>query len=173
MDLLSRFLKKTEFKTYEDYHFNYDVNIPNGFNFAYDVVDVLASKEPDKVAMVWCNDKGQEASFTFGQVKKRSEMAANFFINQGIGKGDAVMLVLKRHYEFWFCLLGLHRIGAIAIPATHLLTKKDIVYRNNAADVKMIVTIADENIMNHIDEAESKSPSLEHKVVVGGDRADG
>ncbi len=170
MELLSRFLKRTEFQSYEDYYANYEIIVPDGFNFAYDIADVIAGEDPDKIAMVWCNDKGEESNFTFREVMERSNKAANFFTDLGIKKGDAVMLVLKRHYEFWFCLLGLHKIGAIAIPATHLLTKKDIVYRNNAADIKMIVTVADEEVMDHVDSAGSESPSLIHKAVVGGNR---
>ena len=89
--------------------------------------------------MVWCDDNGNEATFTFGQMKYYSDKAANFFRSAGIRKGDPVMLILKRHYEFWFCTLALNKIGAITIPATHLLSTKDIIYRNNAADIKMIV----------------------------------
>lgn len=170
MDLLNRFLDRTEFQSYEDYYANFRVNIPEGFNFAYDVVDVIAAGEPDKIAMVWCDDKGREAKFTFAEVRDRSNKAANFFREAGITKGDAVMLILKRHYEFWFCLLGLHRIGAMAIPATHLLTKKDIIYRNNAADIKMIVSVSDEAVMDHVDSALSESPSLKYKAVVEGKR---
>ncbi len=170
MDLLNRFLTKLEFLSYEDYYENYRVNIPESFNFAFDVVDVIAEQEPDKVAMVWCDDKGREATFTFKQVRDRSNRAANFFAEAGIRKGDAVMLVLKRHYEFWFCLLGLHRIGAIAIPATHLLTRKDIVYRVNAADIKMVVTVADEELMGHVDASLEDSPSLLYRAVVGEKR---
>ena len=170
MDLLSGFLTRSEFQSYEDYYENYEVKSQDSFNFAFDVVDIIAAQAPDKVAMVWCDDKGREEIFTFGQVRDRSNKAANFFTEMGIQKGDAVMLVLKRHYEFWFCLLGLHRIGAIAIPATHLLTKKDIVYRSNAADVKMIVAVADEEVMDHVDSAIEGSPSLAHRVVVEGSR---
>lgn len=170
MDLLNRFLDRQNFESYEDYYENFKVKVPLGFNFAYDVVDIMAEEDPDKIAMVWCDDKGREAKFTFKEVRDRSNKAANFFKQSGIGKGDAVMLILKRHYEFWFCLIGLHRLGAIAIPATHLLTKKDLVYRNNAADIKMIVSVCDEEVMNHIDEAVSDSPSLKVRAAVGGSR---
>lgn len=168
MNLLDRFLPRVEFDTYEDYYENYTVNVPQQFNYAFDVSDVLADLEPNKVAMVWANDKGQEAKFTFGEVKEHSNKAANFFRQMGIKKGDAVMLILKRRYEFWFCLLALHKIGAIAIPATHLLTQKDIVYRNNAADVKMIVSVAEDEIIGHINGAMKDSPSVKSLVSVGG-----
>ena len=134
------------------------------------MVDEIADKAPGKIAMVWCDDKGDEATFTFAQMKYFSNKAANFFKSHGIKKGDPVMLVLKRRYEFWFCLLGLHKIGAICIPATHLLTKKDIVYRCNAADIKMIVSVAEDEVIRHIEDAEPESPTLEIKALVGGRR---
>ena len=118
--------------------------------------------------MVWCNDKGDEARFTFAQMNHYSNKAANFFRSHGIKKGDPVMLILKRRYEFWFCLLGLHKLGAICIPATHLLTKKDIVYRCNAADIKMIVCVAENDVISHVEEAEPESPTLVKKALVGG-----
>ncbi len=115
---------------------------------------------------MWCNDEGDERMITFGELKERSDRAANFFSEAGIGKGDPVMLILRRRHEFWTAIIALHKIGAVAIPATHLLTVKDIIYRNNAADIRMIVAIADPEIMNRIDEAQSKSPSLVKKAFV-------
>lgn len=168
MNLLDSFLPRVEFDTYEDYYDNYRVNIPAQFNFAFDVSDVLADLEPDKLAMVWANDKGDERTFTFAEVKEHSNKAANLFREIGVKKGDSVMLVLKRRYEFWFCLLALHKLGAIAIPATHLLTRKDIVYRNNAADIKVIVSLAEDEIISHIKDAMKDSPSVETLVSVGG-----
>ncbi len=146
------------------------LSVPENFNFAYDVVDALALQHPGKVALVWCDDKGGEAAFTFGQLKKYSDRAANLFSSRGIRKGDPVMLVLKRRFEFWICILALHKLGAIAIPATHLLTAKDIAYRNNAADIRMIVSVADADIIAHIEESEAQSPSLFLKVLVGASR---
>ena len=168
--MLGKYINRTEFNSYEDFKADFKINIPENFNFAYDVVDETALKSPDKTAMVWCDDNGNEATFTFGQMKYYSDKAANFFKSAGIRKGDPVMLILKRHYEFWFCTLALNKIGAITIPATHLLSTKDIIYRNNAADIKMIVTIADPLVIRHIEESESASPTLKHKVVVGMDR---
>lgn len=170
MNLLERFVNRTGYDSYEDFYENYKVLIPDNFNYAFDVADLIAEETPEKVAMVWCDDKGSEATFTFAQMKAYSNQVANLFLETGIQKGDAVMLILKRHYEFWFCLLALHKIGAICIPATHLLTTKDIMYRNNAADVKMIVSVAEEEVLNHIEEARPQSPSLKHLVVVGGQR---
>jgi len=168
--ILDKYLKKTKFTSYEDFTTNFEIKVPENFNFAYDVVDVTASQSPDKVAMVWCDDKGNEAIFTFGQMKYYSDKAANFFKSIGIRKGYPVMLILKRHYEFWFCTLALNKIGAITIPATHLLSTKDLIYRNNAADIKMIVSVPDPEVISHIEESESKSPTLKLKVVIGETR---
>lgn len=168
--MFEKFISRKEFSSYEDFRENFRINVPGNFNFAYDVVDSIAMETPDRVAMVWCDDKGDEATFTFGQMKRYSDKAANFFRAHGIKKGDPVMLILKRRYEFWFCILALHKLGAIGIPATHLLTAKDIAYRNNAADIRMIVSVAEAEVMGHIDEAHEKSPSLTAKVVVGGER---
>ena len=168
--VLDKYLSRTEFTSYEDFVANYQLQIPENFNFAYDVVDEIASATPDKIAMVWCNDLGEEQIFTFGQMKKYSDKAANFFQSAGVTKGDPVMLILKRRYEFWFCILALHKIGAITIPATHLLSPKDIVYRSNAADIKMIVCVPEAEVIRHVEEAEVKSPTLKLKALIGEDR---
>ena len=135
-----------------------------------DVVDEIAAKTPDKRALVWCNDKGDQRTFSFGEIKRSTDKTANFLISLGIQKGDPVMLILKRHFEYWFCLLALHKIGAIAIPATHLLKAKDIIYRNNAASIKMIVCVDETEILDQIDIAAKESSTLAHKVVIGKDR---
>ena len=168
--MLAKFLSQTAFQTYQDFTENFRIHIPDNFNFAFDVVDEIAMKSPEKIAMVWCNDKGEEAIFTFGQMKKQSDKAANFFKSAGIGKGDPVMLILKRRYEFWFCAVALHKIGAITIPATHLLSTKDLVYRNNAADVKMIVCVPETEVIQHVEECAEKSPTLLAKALIGEDR---
>lgn len=159
-----------EFNSYEEFYHNFQIKVPENFNFAYDIVDAWAAQSPDKEALVWCDDKGAEARFTFRQIKYYSDKAANFFKAAGIGKGDPVMLILKRRYQFWFCVIGLHKIGAVGIPATHLLRKKDLVYRNNAAGVKMIVAVAGEDVIAEIDEAQPESPTLQSKALVGGQR---
>ena len=168
--MLNRFVSKVDFNSYEDFIENFRIIVPENFNFGYDVVDEAAAANPDKIALVWCDDKGGNKVFTFGQLKHFSDKTANFFSSLGIRRGDPVMLVLKRRFEFWFCILALHKIGAIAIPATHLLTPKDIVYRNNAADIKMIVSVSDEIVIRHIEESEAQSPSLSLKILVGGSR---
>jgi acetyl-CoA synthetase len=168
--ILKKYLDKVEFSSYKEFKAGYKINIPENFNFAYDVVDEIAFSDPDKIAMVWCDDKGNEAVFTFGQMKCYSDKSANLFKSLGIRKGDPVMLILKRHFEFWFCTLALNKLGAITIPATHLLSTKDIIYRNNAADIKMIVCVTDPEVIQHIDESESKSPTLKIKMMIGGER---
>ena len=168
--VLKNFLPHIHFNSYQDFVKNYEINIPDNFNFAFDVVDEIALNTPEKIAMVWCDDKGEEAIFTFGQMKYFSDKAANFFKSIGIKKGDPVMLILKRRYEFWFCTLALNKIGAITIPATHLLSTKDIVYRNNAADIKMIVCVPEEEVIQHVEESQGKSPTFKHKALIGADR---
>jgi acetyl-CoA synthetase len=168
--ILDRFVSKISFDSYEEFASDFRINVPENFNFAYDVVDEIARTDPDKTALVWCDETGASASFTFGEMKSYSDKTANYLSSLGIGKGDPVMLILKRRYEFWFCLLALHKIGAIGIPATHLLTKKDIIYRCNAADIKMIIAVADERVMQGVDEAQSESPTLKRKLVLNCDR---
>jgi acetyl-CoA synthetase len=169
--LLNKFVSMIEFESYEDFKENFKINIPENFNFAYDVVDDYATNIPDKIAMVWCDDNNDRV-FTFADMKYYSDKAANFFIKCGIKKGDTVMLTLKARYEFWFCLLGLHKIGAIAIPATHMLRTEDIVYRIESAKVKMVVCIAEDGVPEYFDEAdkELKDYELIKAIVSDGDR---
>ncbi|HHY24924.1 MAG TPA: AMP-binding protein [Clostridiaceae bacterium] len=168
--MLKKFITRDDYSNYNDFIKNYKINMPEDFNYAYDIVDKIADEEPDRLAMVWCDDNGKEKFFTFRQMKAYSNKAANFFKSLGIKKGDPVMLILKRRYEFWFCLLGLHKLGAISIPATHLLTAKDIIYRNNAADVKMVVTVPEDEVISHIEDSLDKSPSLKFKALVYGNK---
>lgn len=168
--VLDKYLAQTDFSSYQEFAEKFKVLVPENFNFAYDVVDEIARKTPEKIAMVWCNDLGDERIFTFADMKKYSDKAANFFQHAGIQKGDPVMLILKRRYEFWFCTLALNKIGAITIPATHLLSTKDIVYRNNAADIKMIVCVPEAEVIQHVEEAEPKSPTFKVKALVGENR---
>ena len=128
------------------------IDVPEQFNFAYDVVDEYAEKHPEKIAMVWCDDNSDRI-FTFKEMKYYSDKAANLFKDSGIIKGDTVMLTLKSRYEFWFCLL-IEQNRAIPIPATHMLKSKDILYRIESADIKMIVCIAEDMVPECIDQAE-------------------
>ena len=133
--MLERFLKQTSFESYEDFMQNYEVRVPANFNFAYDVVDAWAETNPSKRAMLWTNEDGEVHTFTFHDLKEYSDRTASYFQSIGIGKGDVVMLILKRRYEWWLCMLALHKLGAIVVPATHLLRKHDIEYRSKAADI--------------------------------------
>jgi acetyl-CoA synthetase len=165
--MLNRFLEQTEFSSTEDFKQNFHIKVPDNFNFGYDVVDEWAKMSPNKVAILWTNEDGKQISFTFKDIKEQSDKAASFFLSLGVGRSDKVMLILKRRFEFWFAIIALHKIGAIAIPATHLLTKKDIIYRNNAADIKAIVVADDENIFMHVDEAMSESPTVQYRIACG------
>src|ERR1035437_3700431 len=171
--MFEKYLKKSTFESLEDFQNNYELLIPDNFNFAYDVVDEYARISPSKRAICWVNDKGMQHDFTFAELKEKSDATASFFQSLGIGRGDKVMLILKRRYEFWFSILALHKIGAICIPATHLLTPKDIIYRNNAAGTKMIVSVAEPEIMGSIDVAMYDSPTVETLVCVGDELPDG
>ena len=147
-----------------DFKTKYEKN----FNFAYDVLDEIAKAEPKRRAMFWCNDKGEEHTFTFEDMSRYSNKAANMFTDLGIKKGDTVVLILKRHYQFWTALLGLHKIGAVGIPATNLLTKKDLVYRFNAAEVTAVISTVDGDVTKHIDASVPESPTLKVKISVNG-----
>lgn len=165
--MIEKFLKQTNFKDFEDFKTNYELIVPDDFNFAYDVVDGWAATNPDKRALLWTNDKGESRSFTFGELKEISDRTAGFFSSIGIRKGDMVMVILKRRAEFWFTILALHKIGAVIIPATHLLTKKDIIYRNNAASIKAIVCVGEEPIVGAVNDALPESPTIEKLVSIG------
>ena len=166
--MYKRFITRSEFNSYEDYKQNFKITVPENFNFAYDVVDVIAKETPERPALVWCNDKGDEKTINFKEMEQYSNKAANFFSSLGIKKGDKVMLILKRRYEFWYALLALHKIGAVGIPATHQLTSKDIIYRCNAADIKLVISVAEDEVVKHINDAQEKSPTLVNKVSVYG-----
>ena len=140
------------------------------FNFAFDVVDALAKRDPNKLAMLHISKDMTERRFTFNDMKRASAQAANYFKSLGIKRGDRVMLVLKRHYQFWFAILGLHKLGAIAIPATNQLVKHDLEYRFNAAGVSAIVCTADGDVANQVDLAAADAPTLKTKILVGGER---
>ena len=171
--MIERFLTQTHFTSEEDYRKNLHFNIPENFNFAYDVMDVWAEEQPDKVALIWTNDEGEEKIFTFADIKRESDQAAAYFASLGIGHGDMVMIILKRRYEWWFTMLALHKLGAIAIPATHMLTKHDIVYRNNRASVRAIVCVGEDYVLTQVSEAMSESPTVHTLISVGPKVPDG
>ncbi|MBR5022751.1 MAG: AMP-binding protein [Oscillospiraceae bacterium] len=138
------------------------------FNFAFDVVDALGTQKPDRRAMLHIAEDGTERTFTFQDFKKESARCANYFKALGIQRGDRVMLVLKRHYQYWFAVLGLHKLGAVAIPATNQLLTKDFAYRFQAGKVKAILCTADGGVADAVDEAALQCPELAHKILVGG-----
>ncbi|MDR1742534.1 MAG: AMP-binding protein [Dysgonamonadaceae bacterium] len=165
--MIEKFLKKVEYTSYTDFVEHFEIIVPENFNFAYDVVDEWARIDPDKEALCWTNDKGAHRNVSFAELKSVSDKTASFFQSLGIGKGDMVMLVLKRNIEFWYSIVALHKIGAVVIPATHLLTDKDFIYRNNAASVKAIVATEEKTLIRHIDLSMQHSPTVQHRILVG------
>ncbi|HBR30546.1 MAG TPA: acetyl-CoA synthetase [Clostridiales bacterium] len=177
--MLQKFLPVIDFESYEDMKANYKVNVPEGFNFAYDIVDAWADEDESKNALLWCNDKKDSAGnrgkkmYTFKDMKLLSNKAANLFLSLGIKKGDTVMFMLKQRPEVWIAFLALHKIGAICIPATYQLTSKDIVYRCNVAQVKMVICVDDDYLVNEVINAKEKCNTLELLATVGERNYDG
>src|SRR5574344_518097 len=165
--MIERFLTQTSFSSVEDYKENLHFKIPENFNFAYDVMDAWAEEEPYKLALLWVSENGRERRATFARLKGQTDQAAAYFQQIGRGHGDMVMLILKRHYEWWIPMLALHKIGAVAIPATLMLTKHDIVYRNTRASVKAIICVGDDYVLTQIKEALPESPTTKILVSVG------
>ena len=164
--MVERFLKQTHFESVEDYNKNLEFIIPEGFNFAYDVMDAWAAEAPEKLAILWTNDLGDEIRTTYGELKEQSDQAASYLMSLGIGKNDPVMLILKRRYEWWVVMLALCKIGAIVIPATHMLTKKDIIYRNTRASIKAIICVDDPYVTEQIKLAMPESPTVDTLITV-------
>ncbi len=164
--MIERFLTQTSFTSEEDYKRNLHFKIPENFNFAYDVMDAWAEECPDKLALLWTSERGEEVRATFAELKDQTDRTAAYFQSLGIGHGDKVMLILKRHYQWWLSMLALHKLGAVAIPATHMLTKHDIVYRDQRASVKAIVCANDEYVTSQILAAMPDSPTVKVLVAV-------
>lgn len=168
-NLIHDFVSKTEFKSYEDFKENFKLSIPENFNFAYDVLDRYAAVDPEKVAFVWCDDNGNEKIMTFGALKTETDKAANLFKKHGVKKGSAIILTLKSHYTFWICLPALHKIGAIAVPATHMLKERDIVYRLEKSGACGVVGINEGGLDLIFDDALQKMGKTNFlKLNVGG-----
>lgn len=167
LNIHQRYCKETFFNGELD---RFETVCPPDFNFAYDVVDEIAKAEPQRRAMLWCNTRGEEKTFSFSDFQKYSNKTANMLRSHGIGRGDKVLLIMKRHYEFWFTVLALHKLGAIGIPATNLLTKKDLVFRFNAAEVKGVVCTTDGEVIEHVENSLPESPTVQVKVSVKGKR---
>ena len=171
--ILGRFLKQTSFVSEEDYRKNLEFIIPNNFNFAYDVVDAWAEVSPEKMALLWTNDEGAERRLSFADLKKMSDQAASYLSSLGIDRGDMVMLIEKRRLEWWITMLALHKLGAVPIPATHMLTSHDIVYRNNAASVKAIICVGEPYVLGEVQKAMPESPTVDILVSIGPDVPEG
>ncbi|MBQ9067913.1 MAG: AMP-binding protein, partial [Eggerthellaceae bacterium] len=168
--IISKYCPQVEFESYEDFFDNFRINVPDDFNFGYDVVDEWARVEPEKRALLWCNDAGDERTFTFADISVLSNRAANAFSQLGICKGDVVMCILRRRWEYWVVAAALCKIGATIIPATLQLTTHDIAYRANTASVKMIVCVDDDYVVSQAEGALPEASSIQHRVVVAGER---
>ena len=168
--MLENFLPRTEFDSYEDFLQNYKVNVPENFNFGFDIIDEWAKRDKDKLALVWCDDAGGGRFFTFEELRVLSNKAANYYKNLGIKKGDIVMCVLRRRFEYWITAIALCKLGAVIIPATLQLTEKDIIYRANAAKIKAVVCVADDFVVSQMEAALPGCPTIEHKLLVAGTR---
>ena len=165
--MVERFLEQTSFSSVEDFKSNLRFIIKENFNFAYDVMDAWAAEQPDKLALLWTNDQGVEIRLTFADLKRESDQTAAYLQSLGIGHGDMVMLIEKRRLEWWVSMLALCKLGAVAIPATHMLTKKDIVYRNTRASVKGIICVGEEYVLGQVAAAMPDSPTVKTLVSIG------
>ncbi|GMO49970.1 MAG: AMP-binding protein [Termitinemataceae bacterium] len=168
--LINDYVSGADAASYEELVNNLQITVPPNFNFAYDVADKYAKIDPSRIALVWCDDEAGEKTISFAELKRESDRAANFLTALGVKKGDAVMLILRRRYEFWYFLLALHKIGAIAVPATNMLHAHDIVFRNNAAHIKVIVTLDDKELQKHVDDAQASSPTVQTLVTLNENR---
>ena len=168
--ILKKYCPRIEFQSYEDFYVNFRINVPADFNFGYDVVDEWARVEPDKRALLWCNDAGEERAFTFTDISRLSNKTAHAFKKLGIGKGDIVMCIMRRRWEYWVVASALCKLGATVIPASLQLTTHDIEYRANKCGVKMMVCVADEYVNTQVEGALPTSPSIQNKVIVAGQR---
>ena len=168
--LLKRYCPRIDFESYEDFRDNFTIDVPKDFNFGFDIVDEWARLEPEKRALVWCNDAGEERTFTFTDISRLSNKAANAFRELGIGKGDVVMMILRRRFEYWICAVALCKLGATIIPATLQLTSHDISYRANSAGVKALVCVDDDYVCTQVEGALPDSPTVKRRVVVAGTR---
>ncbi len=168
--ILKKYCPRVEFDSYEDFYKNFRIDVPTDFNFGYDVVDEWARVEPEKKALLWCNDDGEEREFTFTDISLLSNKTANAFAKLGIGKGDIVMCILRRRWEYWVIASALCKLGATVIPASLQLTTHDIVYRANTCNVKMMVCVTDDYVCTQVENSLSDAPSIANCVCVAGTR---
>ncbi|MDR3263135.1 MAG: AMP-binding protein [Clostridiales bacterium] len=167
MNLLGDFLNRTEFKDYDDFYNNLKITVKDNFNFGYDVVDKYAALTPNKTALVWCDDRGGEKILTFKELGELSDKAAFIMQKHGVKKGDFILTLLNRRYEYWIIAVAAHKVGAVIIPATCMLTPKDIIYRCNSADVKMIFAVNEEEITAHLKASASECRALKTIFTTG------
>ena len=164
--MLERFLTKTQFSDYEDFMNNFHLQVPEHFNFGYDVIDAYAEEDPEKEA----NDRGDVKHLNYREFKELSDRCASYLLTLGIERGDRVMLILKRHWQFWYAILGLHKIGAVAIPATNQLKEHDLTFRFTKGDISGIICTADGDIADQVDSALEKYDGMKVKILAGGSR---
>ena len=146
----------------------FSVHYPDNFNFGYDVVDDIAVNDPDRRAMIWCNPEGEEHIFTFADMKRWSDKTANFLVDQGIKRGDYVLVVLRRHYQFWFVATALAKIGAVMVPATFMLKEHDLEYRLNGASISSIICTSVGEISRIADNVIDECPTVTSRILVNG-----
>ncbi len=168
--MLEKFLPRIEFDSYEDFKANYKVNVPEDFNFGFDIVDGWAKEKPDNRALVWCDDDGEEKVFTFADMSRLSNKAANYFKSLGLHKGSVVMMILRRRYEYWICATALIKLGVIIIPGTLQLAKHDLVYRANAANIEMFIALDDDYVVDQITQTAAEAPSVKNLMLADGHR---
>lgn len=165
--ILEKYTGSQEFSSYDDFMEQFHVDVPDDFNFGYDVIDAWAEAMPEKEALLWVNDQGKVQHVTYGAFKNITDQCAAFFQGIGIEKGDRVMLILKRRVEWWYSMVALHKIGAVVIPATHMLTEKDIIYRCHMAGISGIISCGDPLVLGHVQKARRFSPMLRHCISIG------
>lgn len=173
MGLLERFLPRIEFDSYEDFKENYKVVAPEHFNFGFDIVDAWAKEDKNKKALAWCDDHDGEKVITFDEMSRLSNQAANYFKSLGLTRDSVVMLILRRRWEYWVCATALIKLGIIFVPGTLQLTKKDVAYRANAANIEMFLCVNDEYVLSQVEAARAEAPCIKHIAMVGGEDRDG
>lgn len=169
MELIKNYLQRTEFENYEDFKENFKIQVPDDFDFARDIVDKWAEYEPDKIALVYCDDDGFEKRFSFAELSELSKRAAAYFISLGIKPGDRILTLLRRRYEYWICAIAMTRIGAVTVPASIQLTEKDIVYRVDSANAKLVIALQDNFVLEQIKHLKELCPSILDILIVGNE----
>ncbi len=167
MNLVHKFLDRTEYADYADFAANCKLKVPEKFNYGYDVIDEYARLAPEKRALVWCNDRGEERIFTFGDIARLSDKAANVLKNLGLVKGDIIMTMLNRRWEYWIIAIACHKAGVVIIPATYMLTAKDIAYRINGAGAKALLCINEDSVVKYVEDASNEFPQNFIKMTIG------